>query len=137
MWSALFSLFLVPFDTLILVVSRQFALGLVLLVFYFAVSYPLRLFATSQSLQVNDYSFLLLFSLFHFLGISSYFSLYVGHPLNFFHPLKYVVGGKFFVFLLVYYGRCLLVWDHYWCVISCKSGVYYGGGLCTCLMYVQ
>ena len=94
MWLAFLSLFLVPFDTFVLVVLRRFALVLVLSVVYFAVSYPLRLFAASQSLQVNEFSFLLLFSLFYFLDISSYFSPSFGHPLNFCHPLKSVVGGE-------------------------------------------
>ena len=94
MWLAFLSLFLVLFDTFILVVLRQFVLVLLLSVVYFAVSYPLRLLAVSQSLQVNEFSFLLLFSLFHFLDISSYFSTSFGHPLNFCHPLKSVVGGE-------------------------------------------
>ena len=99
-----------------------------MLVSYFAVLYLLRLFVASQSLQVNDYFFLLLFSLFLVLGILSYFSLYFCHPLNFCRPLKYVVGEKLFVFLLVYFGFCIPVWDHSWCVVSCNSGVYSGGG---------
>ena len=39
-----------------------------------------------------------------------------------------LLGGKFFVFLLVYFGYCLPMWDHSWCVVSCKSCVYSGGG---------
>ena len=115
-WLALFSLLSVPFDTLVLVVSLWFALGLVLLVSYFSVSYPLRLFAASQSLQVNDYSFLC-------------FTSWVYRPISHFifaTLWNLWLGGKLFVFLLVYFGCCLHVWDHSWCVISCKSGVYSG-----------
>ena len=84
----------VPFDILVLLVSRSSAVGLVLLVSYSLVSCLLRFFVAYHSIQVNDYSFLLLFSLFLVLGISSYFSLYFGHPLNFCHPLKSVVWGE-------------------------------------------
>ena len=58
MWLSLFLLLSVPFDILVLLVSRCSAVGLDLLVSYSIVSCLLRFFVVSHSLQVNDYSFL-------------------------------------------------------------------------------
>ena len=112
MWSVSLSLFSVPFDSFVWFVLRRVALVLVSSVLYFSVSHPLRLFAESQSLQVNEFSFILLFSLFYFLDISSYFSPSFGHPLNFCHPLKSVVGGNYLFLSLSIMGvafRCGII----------------------------
>ena len=71
-WLSLFLLLSVPFDILVLLVSRSSAVGLVFFVSYSLVSFLLRFLVASHSLQVNVYSFLLLFSV---LGISCVVSL--------------------------------------------------------------